>query len=82
MAKSSPFSSAGGGNADTNPHSTAARKNGGSVCRSEGGSATLREAKSGSIGRVPGDGEDVKPRLDRKRGGKAACKNGGSPRGR
>jgi hypothetical protein len=73
MAKS-PFSTAGGGNADARPHEYAARKCGGAVKgRAEGGSATLKEAKGRSIGFV--EGEDAKPRLDRKRGGKA-------PRGR
>jgi hypothetical protein len=64
MAKS-PFSSAGGGNADTSPHSTAARKSGG-ACHSKGGAA-----KKGSPGIIPGDGDTISPRLDRKRGGKA-----------
>jgi hypothetical protein len=72
----SPFSTAGGGNADAKPHDFAARKCGGAVKnRAEGGSATLKEAKGKkSIGFV--EGEDAKPRLDRKRGGKVPFKGG------
>jgi hypothetical protein len=69
----SPFSTAGGGGSDSNPHGCAARKRGGRVKCEDGGS-TMAETKkeaSGkkSIGFV--DGEDAKPRLDRKRGGGA-----------
>lgn len=72
----SPFSSAGGGNADTNPMGMAARKNGGALKKPGG---TLKEAESKkSIGFV--DGEDAPARLDRKRGGKAG--KGASNRGR
>src|SRR5208282_906478 len=81
MAKS-PFSSAGGGDADTHPHSTAARKHGGAVKhRAEGGSMdaeTMKEAKGKkSIGDIDKDGENVKPRLDRKNGGGCGRKDGG-----
>lgn len=77
MAKS-PYSSAGGGNSDTNPHEFAARKRGG-ACYANGGpanaahSAVEREAKSRkSPGIIEGEkGEDAPHRLDRKRGGAA-----------
>ena len=86
MAKS-PFSTAGGGDADSKPHAMAARKHGGRVeereIREDGGSAveaTKKEAKGKSIGFV--EGEDSKPRLDRKCGGAAKRAKGGKVRGR
>jgi hypothetical protein len=74
MAKS-PYSSAGGGSADTSPHDFAARKSGG-ACRANGGSAVERAAKDKrSPGIIEGEkGGDATPRLDRKRGGKAKRK--------
>ena len=75
MAKS-PFSTAGGGNSDAKPHELAARKNGGGIKhRAKGGdaeSATMKEA----------EGEDAKPRLDRKCGGAAKHAKGGAVSGR
>jgi hypothetical protein len=47
MAKS-PFSTAGGGNADTSPHSYAARARGGRVDIAESDSSTVKAAKSKS----------------------------------
>ena len=69
MAKS-PFSSAGGGNADTSPYSEA-RKNGGRLNLKPG-------AKPGNSSKIvsEGDDEDALPRLDRKAGG-CARKSGG-----
>ncbi len=63
MAKS-PFSTFGGGNADTSPHSYAARKDGGRL--NAGPRADGAEKKVDA-----GDEEDVRPRLDRKSGGAA-----------
>ena len=90
MAKS-PFSTAGGGSSDARPHEFAARKHGGAVKaphhkghhRAEGGkmvSGTMKEAKGHTVGTV--EGEDVKPRLDRKAGGKAHCARGGKAEAR
>ena len=69
MAKS-PFSTFGGGNADTSPHSYAARKDGGRL--NAGTRADGAEKKVDA-----GDEEDVRPRLDRKMGG-CAHKSGGA----
>lgn len=69
MAKS-PFSTAGGGDADSSPHNMAARKHGGRVSKCADGGDVMKEAKGKkSIGFV--EGEDAPERLDRKRGGKA-----------
>jgi hypothetical protein len=64
----SPFSSAGGGNADTSPYSTA-RARGGSVKRCSTGGPVEKEAKEHSIGFVEGEAPS-KHRGDRKNGGK------------
>ena len=70
MAKS-PFSSAGGGSADTSPYSTA-RARGGSVKAGNGEKNVIKEAQGKSLGFVEGEGPSKK-RLDRKRGG--SCKS-------
>jgi hypothetical protein len=66
MAKS-PFSSAGGGSADSSPYSEA-RANGGRTCtKADGGAAVKAEArKGGNLGQI--DGATSK----RARGGKAS----------
>ena len=66
MAKS-PFSSAGGGSADTSPYSEARARGGRTCAKADGGSAVKAEArKGGNLGQI--DGATSK----RARGGKVA----------
>ena len=71
MAKS-PFSSAGGGSADTSPYSE---------CRKNGGRLNLKAAPfEGDEKKIAsGDDEDARPRLDRKSGGCARKRGGRAP---
>jgi hypothetical protein len=52
MAKS-PFSSAGGGSADTSPYSEA-RARGGRTCRADGGGVKAEARKGGNLGQIDG----------------------------
>jgi hypothetical protein len=65
MAKS-PYSSAGGGSADKNPHEFTARKGGG-ACRAGGGAMDASTRAKGSPGIIDGE-------KGRKSGGSAKAK--------